>query len=44
MIVNERKEKEREVEKYEYPWLDDGDEKKYMTGKEIFDKCIDLDN
>ena len=31
VIVNERKEKEREVEKDEYPWLDDSDERKYMT-------------
>ena len=44
VIVNERKEKEREVEKYEYPWLDDSDERKCMTDKEILDKHIDLDN
>ena len=43
-IVNERKEKEKEVEKDEYPWLDDSDERKYMTDKEILDKHIDLDN
>ena len=29
VIVNERKEKE--VEKDKYPWLDDSDERKYMT-------------
>ena len=44
MIVNERKEKEREVEKDKYPWLDDSNERKYMTDKEILDKYIDLDN
>ena len=38
MIVNERKEKEREVEKDKYPWLDDNNERKYMTDKEILDK------
>ena len=25
-----------------YPWLDDTDERKYMTDKEILDKYIDL--
>ena len=44
MIVNERKEKEREVEKDKYLWLDNSDERKYMTDKEILDKHIDLDN
>ena len=44
MIVNERKEKEREVEKNKYPWLHDSNERKYMTDKEILDKHIDLDN
>ena len=44
VIVNETKEKEREVEKDKYPWLDDSDERKYMTDKEILDKHIDLDN
>ena len=42
VIVNERKEKE--VEKDKYPWLDDRDERKYMTDKEILDKHIDLHN
>ena len=27
-----------------YPWLDDSDERKYMTDKEILDKYIDLEN
>ena len=26
-----------------YPWLDDSDERKYMTDREILDKCIDLE-
>ena len=44
VIVIERKGKEREVEKDEYPWLNDSDERKYMTDKEIVDKHIDLDS
>ena len=27
-----------------YPWLDDNDERKHMTDKEILDKYIDLDS
>ena len=27
-----------------YPWLDDSDERKCMTNKEILDKYIDLDS
>ena len=27
-----------------YPWLDDSDERKHMTDREILDKFIDLDN
>ena len=26
-----------------YPWLEDSDERKYMTDREILDKYIDLD-
>ena len=38
-IVNERKkEEEKEVEKDKYPWLDDSDERKYMTDGEILEK------
>ena len=44
-IVNERKkEEEKEVEKDKYPWLDDSDERKYMTDGEILEKYINLDN
>ena len=43
-LVNERKKEEREIEKDQYPWLDDNDERKYMTDKEMLDKHIDLDN
>ena len=30
-------------EKDKYPWLEDSDERKHMTDKEILDKYIDLD-
>ena len=30
-------------EKGKYPWLEDSDERKYMTDREILDKYIDLD-
>ena len=44
-IVNERKkQEEKEVEKDKYPWLDDSDERKFMTDIEILGKYINLDN
>ena len=44
-IVNARKkEKEKEVEKDKYPWLDDSDQRKYMTDGKILEKYINLDN
>ena len=44
-IINERKKEEKkEVEKDMYPWLDDSDERKYMTDGEILEKYINLDN
>ena len=36
--------KEEENPKEKHPSLDDKDERKYMTGREIFDKYINLDN
>ena len=36
--------KEEENSEGKYPWLGDTDEKKYMTGREILDKYINLDN
>ena len=41
MVETIRKE-EKGSKKEEYPWLDDTDERKYMTGREILDKYIDL--
>ena len=44
-IVNERKKlEEKEIENDKYPWLDDSDKRKYMTGGEILEKYINLDN
>ena len=43
-IVNERKKEEKEVEKDKYPWLDENDERKYMTDREILEKHINLDD
>ena len=37
-----RKEEENSEDKY--PWLEDSDERKYMTDKEILNKYINLDN
>ena len=36
--------KEEENSKEKYPWLDDSDERKYMTDREILDTYINLDN
>ena len=35
---------EKESERDKYPWLDDSDERKDMTDKEILDKYIDLES
>ena len=36
------KQEEIGKQKEKYPWLDDKDERKYMTDKEILEKYIDL--
>ena len=36
--------KKEENSEGEYPWLEDTDERKYMTDREILDKYINLDN
>ena len=36
-------EKEKEETKEKYPWLEQDDERKNMTDKDILDKYIDLD-
>ena len=36
--------KEEESSEGKFPWLDDTDERKYMTDREILDKYVNLDN
>ena len=36
--------KEEKNSEGKFPWLDDSDERKYMTDREILDKYINLDN
>ena len=42
-LVSELKKNEKTMDKEKYPWLEDSDERKYMTDREILDKYIDLD-
>ena len=41
-IIEEKRQEEKNSSKENYPWLDDTDERKYMTDKEILDKYINL--
>ena len=41
-IMEEKRQEEKNSSEESYPWLDDADERKYMTDKEILDKCINL--
>ena len=41
--MNTLKEREKKLSEI-YPWLDQDDERRLMTEKEILDKYIDLDN
>ena len=46
-LMNNLRKEERKANvcgKNKYPWLDDSDERKYMSDKEILDKYINLDN
>ena len=46
-LINTLRKEEQEASVYgkdKYPWLDDSDERKHMTDKEILDKYIDLDS
>ena len=38
-----KKERELELSEDKYPWLDQDDERRHITDKEILDKYIDLD-
>ena len=42
MVEAIRQEEEKDSRRQKYPWLDDTDERKYMTDKEILDKYIHL--
>ena len=44
LINTLRKDEEKTNGTDKYPWLDDSDERKYMTDREILDKYIDLEN
>ena len=41
-IMEEKRQEERNSSKERYPWLEEDDERKYMTDKEILDKYINL--
>ena len=41
-LMEEKRQEEETNNKEKYPWLDDADERKYMTDKEILDKHINL--
>ena len=43
-IIEEIRKEEKNDSKERYPWLDDADERKYMTDKEILDKYMHLEN
>ena len=46
-LINTLRKEEQEASAFgkdKYPWLDDSDERKHMTDKEILDKYIDLDS
>ena len=43
-IMEEKRQEEKNSSKERYPWLDDADERKYMTNKEILDKYINLED
>ena len=40
MVEAIRQEEKKDSQRQKYPWLDDTDERKYMTDKEILDKYI----
>ena len=41
-IIEKKRQEEKNDGEERYPWLDDADERKYMTDKEILDKYINL--
>ena len=43
-IIEEKRQEEKNDSEERYPWLDDADERKHMTDKEILDKYINLED
>ena len=43
-IMEEKRKEEKNSSEESYPWLDEADERKYMTDKEILDKYINLED
>ena len=43
-LINTIRKEQKEVTEEKYPWLDESDERKYMSDEEILRKCINLDN
>ena len=46
-LINTQRKEEQETSVYckdKYPWLDDSDERKHMTDREILEKYIDLES
>ena len=43
-LIDTLRKEERLEGTEKYPWLDDSDERKYMTDKEVLEKYINLDN
>ena len=41
-MIEEKRQEEKNDSEERYPWLDDADERKYITGEEILDKYINL--
>ena len=41
-MIEEKRQEEKNESEERYPWLDDADERKYMTDEEILDKYINL--
>ena len=43
-LINTLRKEERMQDTERYPWLDNSDERKYMSDREILEKYIDLEN
>ena len=43
-LINTLRKEEKMIDTEKYPWLDNSDERKYMSDREILEKYINLDN